>query len=105
MEQVTKADPVEQVKPSSSKDHVRLRERPVEPEEENDDTNDGKPKKSTIADSTDQKRKDVELKDSQPRAKARAADPSGAKKKSSKTVAGSPVKAKHSRPREGKEES
>ena len=52
---MTKADPVEQVKPSSSKDHVRLRERPVEPEEENDDNNDDNSKKSKIADSTGQK--------------------------------------------------
>ena len=49
---MTKADPVEQAKPSSSKDHVRLRERPVEAEEENDDNNDDKSKKSRIADST-----------------------------------------------------
>ena len=76
VEQVTKADPVEQVKPSSSKDHVRLRERPVEPEEGNDD----KSKKSNFEDSTGQKRTDVELNDfqSQSKAKARAADPSGA---------------------------
>ena len=95
VEQVTKADPVEQAKPSSSKDHVRLRERPVEPEEENDGNNDDKSKNSNIADSIGQKRKDVELTDSQSqsKAKARAADPSGAKRKSSETVAGSPAKA------------
>ena len=42
--QVPKDDPVEQVMPSSSKDHVKLRSRPVEAEEENDDDNDDKSK-------------------------------------------------------------
>ena len=53
-------------------------------------------RKNTIADSTGQQRKDVELKDfqSQSKANARAADPSGAKRTSSGTVAGSPAKAK-----------
>ena len=107
MEQVTKADLVEQAKPSSSKDHVKLRSRPVEAEEENDGKNDDKPKKSKIADSTGQKRKDVELKDfqSQSKAKAIAADPSGAKRKSAETVAGSPAKANIADPTWGKEES
>ena len=84
------------MKPSSSKDRVKLRSRPVEAEEENDGNNDETSKKSKIADSTGQKRKDVELNDfqSQSKATARAADPSGAKRTSAETVAGSPAKAK-----------
>ena len=109
MEQVTEADPVEQVKPSSSKDHVKLRSRPVEAEEENDGNNDYKSTNSKIADSTGQKRKDVGLTDfqfqSQANAKARAADPSGEKRKSSEAAASSPVKAKIADPTWGKEKS
>jgi len=86
------------VAPSSSRDHVR-RDRPVESEEEDEEES---KKKSRIADSTGQKRKEAatETTTTHTRAKAKAADPVGSKRKPSKGAEGtqSPVKAKMAEP-------
>ena len=80
----------EDVAPSSSKDYIR-RERPVESEEEDENT-----KKSRIADSIGQKRKEAATTPIHIRAKAKVADPVRSKGKSSKGAEAtpSPIKTK-----------
>ena len=86
------AEHVEHVKPSSSRDRIR-RDRPVEPEEEEES------KQLRLSDPTGQKRKGLEtMKEHQSRAKAKAADPAGSKRKPSKVAEGTPVKAKMAEP-------
>ena len=88
----------EQVKPSSSKDHVKrpetLRERPAESEEEDERT-----KKSRIAGATGQKRKEAATTPSHSRAKAKSADTVGQKRKSEEAAtAPNPNKTKTTEP-------